>query len=127
MNVTVPIATGPRLRRARLTAGPLAPSQARDLVRTAVRSWQLPVDEDIAVLLTSDLVTCAIRYAVDEKFTIGVSATDKRLRVDILGTTLADAPLDEQTGRGLVLVVRLSDTWGLYRAPAGKAVYFTVK
>ncbi|MGD0561197.1 MAG: ATP-binding protein, partial [Streptosporangiaceae bacterium] len=112
--------------RARLTTGLLAPSQAREVVRTAVRSWPVSVDEDIAVLLTSDLVTSAIRHAAGDNITLGVSATDRRLRVDLLGTALADAPLDEETGRGLVLVARLSDTWGFYRTPAGKAVYFTL-
>jgi anti-sigma regulatory factor (Ser/Thr protein kinase) len=127
MDVTVPIRmTGPRLRRARLKTGLLAPSQARGLVRSAIRSWCVPVDEDIAVLLTSDLVTSAIRHAAGETITLGVSANEQRLRIDLLGTALADAPLDEETGRGLVLVVRLSDTWGFYRTPAGKAVYFTL-
>jgi hypothetical protein len=125
--MTVPIrTTGPRLRRARLTTGLLAPSEAREIVHTAVRSWSISVDEDIAVLLTSDLVTCAIRHAAGESITLGVSATDSRLRVDLLGTALADAPLDEETGRGLILVARLSDKWGFYRTPAGQAVYFTL-
>lgn len=127
MNATAPTQTdAPRLRRARLTTGPLAPSQAREVVRSALRSWGVPVDEDIAVLLTSDLVTCAIRHAAGETITLGVSATDKRLRIDVLGTALADAPLDEETGRGLILVARLADTWSFYRTPAGKAVYFTL-
>jgi anti-sigma regulatory factor (Ser/Thr protein kinase) len=128
MDVSVPTTrmTGPRMRRARLTAGLLAPSEARELVRTSLRSWSLPVDEDIAVLLTSDMVTNAIRHAPSETITLGVSATDERLRVDVLGTALADAPVDEDTGRGLILVARLADSWGFYPTPAGKAVYFTL-
>lgn len=114
------------MRRARLETGPRAPSQARELVRSALRAWAVPVDEDIAILLTSDMVTNAIRHTASKTITLGVSATDKRLRVDVLGTTLADAPVDEETGRGLILVTRLSDTWGFYPTPAGKAVYFTL-
>jgi len=127
MNVSLPTrTTGPRMRRARLVTGPLAPSEARGLVRDALRAWATPVDEDIAILLTSDMVTNAIRHTDGETITLGISATDRRLRVDVLGTTLADAPVDEDTGRGLVLVARFSDTWGFYPTPVGKAVYFTL-
>ena len=37
-----------------------------------------------------------------------------------------DAPADAETGRGLMLVATLSADWGVYRTPAGKAVYFTL-
>ena len=37
-----------------------------------------------------------------------------------------DAPVDAETGRGLMLVNSLSTEWGSYRTPAGKAVYFTL-
>jgi hypothetical protein len=39
---------------------------------------------------------------------------------------VADVPADAETGRGLLLVETLSDEWGFYRTPAGKAVYFTL-
>ncbi len=39
---------------------------------------------------------------------------------------LVDAAVDEETGRGLMLVTTLSAEWGFYRTPAGKAVYFTL-
>ena len=39
---------------------------------------------------------------------------------------LAPAPVDAETGRGLMLVDSLSDEWGSFRTPAGKAVYFTL-
>lgn len=35
-----------------------------------------------------------------------------------------EIPADAETGRGLHLVATLSDEWGFYRTPAGKAVYF---
>ena len=37
-----------------------------------------------------------------------------------------DAAADAETGRGLKLVASLSEDWGCYRTPAGKAVYFTL-
>ena len=39
---------------------------------------------------------------------------------------MAEVPADAETGRGLLLVATLSDEWGFYRTPAGKAVYFTL-
>jgi hypothetical protein len=39
---------------------------------------------------------------------------------------LVDASADDEAGRGLMLVSTLSDEWGFYRTPAGKAVYFTL-
>src|ERR1700745_1431764 len=48
--------------RARLATGPAAPAEARRRVRDAIRSWQVPVDLDAALLLTSGLVTNAIRH-----------------------------------------------------------------
>jgi hypothetical protein len=40
---------------------------------------------------------------------------------------MLDATADAETGRGLKLVASLSDEWGYYRTPAGKAVYFTMR
>jgi hypothetical protein len=45
--------------RVRLATGP---AEARRRVRDAIRSWQVPVDLDAALLLTSELVTNAIRH-----------------------------------------------------------------
>src|SRR5439155_11912634 len=48
--------------RVRLTASPAAAGEARGQVRAAIRAWEIPVDPDIAVLLTSELVTNAISH-----------------------------------------------------------------
>jgi anti-sigma regulatory factor (Ser/Thr protein kinase) len=39
---------------------------------------------------------------------------------------LVKARAESETGRGLMLVDALADTWGCYQTPAGKAVYFTL-
>jgi hypothetical protein len=39
---------------------------------------------------------------------------------------VTEVPADAETGRGLLLVETLSEEWGFYRTPAGKAVYFTL-
>ncbi len=118
-------------RRVRLTTGPAAPAKARSQVLAAIRNWDLPVDSGVAVLLTSELVTNAIQHEAGGTVTLAISFSCNHLRVDVYDTScsvpvLVDAPADAETGRGLMLVDTLSDDWGFYRTPAGKAVYFTL-
>jgi anti-sigma regulatory factor (Ser/Thr protein kinase) len=125
------------------------------VVEDAIRKWRVPVDADVAVLLTSELVTNAVTHGtpahgrtVQGTFVLLTIACDAAvLRVDVhdgsgdlpvldavllnaglLGTGLLDeAQAEAETGRGLLLVTSLSAEWGFYRTPAGKAVYFTLK
>jgi anti-sigma regulatory factor (Ser/Thr protein kinase) len=118
-------------RGIRLAAGPAAAAEARSQVLAAIRSWDVPVDPDAAVLLTSELVTNAIQHAGGQNVVLVITCSCGRLRVDVHDTSrslpaVAEAPADAETGRGLVLVATLSAEWGHYRTPAGKAVYFTL-
>ncbi len=117
--------------RFRLTAGPAAAAQARSQVRAAVDAWDVPVDPDTAVLLASELVTNAIRHETSGTITLAVTCSCGELRVDVHDSSGAlpvvlEAALEAEAGRGLMLVATLSDEWGFYRTPAGKAVYFTL-
>ena len=132
METTTPIRpTGQqqRLRRTSLSAGPAAAGQARAEVREAILAWDLPVDASVAVLLTSELVTNAIRHEAGETIVLDIGCARGELRVDVHDTarampTLVNAPASAETGRGLMLVASLSDDWGCYRTRTGKAVYF---
>jgi hypothetical protein len=132
MNVMAPTRpTEMRGCRVRLTAGPPAAAEARRQVRAAICAWDIPVDSDVAILLTSELVTNAIRQEVTGIVTLAIACSCGQLRVDVHDTSrslpmLIDAPVDSETGRGLMLVTTLSAEWGFYRTPAGKAVYFTL-
>jgi anti-sigma regulatory factor (Ser/Thr protein kinase) len=132
MNVMAPTRpTDLRGCRVRLTTGPAAPAEARRQVRAAIRAWEIPVDPDVAILLTSELVTNAIRYEVTATVTLAITRSVGQLRVDVHDTSrflpmLVDASAEDEAGRGLMLVTTLSDEWGFYRTPAGKAVYFTL-
>ncbi len=115
--------------RIRLAAGPAAAADARRRVLAAIQSWQVPVDPDTAILLTSELVTNAVRHEAAQAIMLVVTCARGQLRVDVHDTSpswpaVADVPADAETGRGLLLVETLSDEWGFYRTPAGKAVYF---
>ena len=120
---------GLRARHVPLTAGLAAVAEARTQVRAIVGAWQVPVDAYVAALLTSELVTNAVRHADSPAVTLVVSCSRGQIRVDVHDTSsvlpeVADAPADAESGWGLHLVASLSDEWGYYRTPAGKAVYF---
>jgi anti-sigma regulatory factor (Ser/Thr protein kinase) len=117
--------------RVRLATGPAAVPEARRQVRAALDSWEVPVDQEAAALLTSELVTNAIRHEPGPAVLLDITCSRGRLRVDVHDTsgalpTVADVPADAETGRGLLLVATLSAEWGFYRTPRGKAVYFTL-
>jgi len=133
-------------RVVRLASRLSAVSAARAEVETAICDWCVPVDPDVAILLTSELVTNAVTHAVAQRGGIAarragaaeavllvIAADDAGLRVDVHDGSVAlpvvtDCPADEdaETGRGLLLVTSLSAEWGFYRTPGGKAVYFTL-
>ena len=115
MALTLP--TELQWRRVPLTTGPAAAGEARRQVRAAIGTWDIPVDPDVAVLLTSDLVTNAIRHQPGGVITLGVRCVAGQLRVDVHGSAI---------GPDLILVQTLSDDWGCYPTPAGQAVYFTL-
>jgi anti-sigma regulatory factor (Ser/Thr protein kinase) len=120
-----------QLCRVRLTKGPAAPGEARAQVRAAIRAWELPVDADVAVLLTSELVTNAISHEPGDNVMLAIACSGGVLRVDVYDTSrslpvVVDAPADAEAGRGLMLVATLAADWGYYETPAGKAVYFAL-
>jgi hypothetical protein len=117
--------------RVRLTTGPAAAGEARGQVQATIYAWSVPVDTDVAVLLTSELVTNAIKQRTGGPVRLGIQCTRDQLRVEVHDTSaslpvLMNTPADAPAGRGLALVANLSAEWGSYRTPAGKAVYFTL-
>jgi anti-sigma regulatory factor (Ser/Thr protein kinase) len=118
-------------RRVSLAAGPTAPGEARGQVRATIQAWEVPVDASVAMLLTSELVTNAVTHETGESITLVITCAYGQLHVDVHDTSCAlpvpvDGPPDAETGRGLMLVASLSSSWGYYRTPTGKAVYFTL-
>jgi anti-sigma regulatory factor (Ser/Thr protein kinase) len=134
-------------RVVRLASRLSAVSVARDEVAAAISAWCVRVDPDVAVLLTSELVTNAVTHATanrqgraaergmtGQSVLLVIAADDAGLRVDVHDGS-ADLPIvsgyvaeaDAETGRGLLLVTSLSAEWGFYRTAGGKAVYFTLE
>src|SRR5215467_10702760 len=117
--------------RLSLSAQPAAAAEARSYVRAAIDAWGVPVDPYVAALLTSELVTNAVRHEAGESVRLFVTCSCGHLRVYVHDTSRSwpvalNTPAEAETGRGLMLVASLSTGWGYYRTPAGKAVYFTL-
>jgi anti-sigma regulatory factor (Ser/Thr protein kinase) len=114
-----------------LPVGPAAAAEARCQVKAAIYAFDVDVDMPVAALLTSELVSNAIKHERGETVLLVINGACGELRVDVHDSSRAlpvamDAPADAETGRGLMLVDSLSSEWGFYRTPTGKAVYFTL-
>ncbi len=134
------VPASPLACRVRLTTGLSAAQAARAVVATTIRAWRVPVDLDVAVLLTSELVANAVTHGADRArhprdprdfVALAITCTAARLRVDVHDgcgdlPLLEEARAEAETGRGLLLVTSLSAEWGYYRTARGKAVYFTL-
>jgi hypothetical protein len=117
----------PRKLRITLTAGQATVAAARNEVRAAIRSWNVPVNPSVAVLLTSELVTNALRHEAGRTIELVVSCAYRQLQVDVYDTSPTMAlQMDAPPGGGLTLLASLSSSWGYYRTPTGKAGYFTL-
>ena len=118
-----------------LMADLAAAGAARAVVKDCIRTWRVPVDADVAVLLTSELVANAVTHGTQTAGTfvlLAIACDGAGLRVDVHDGSgdlpvLDEAPAEAEAGRGLLLVTSLSAEWGFYRTSAGKAVYFTLE
>ncbi|WP_407638930.1 ATP-binding protein [Actinacidiphila yeochonensis] len=119
----------------RLARHPRSVGRVRTAFRAQAEAWELPEESvETAVLLLSELVTNAVRYARVRGRQIEVRCVreEAALRVEVsdagLGMPVVRAADDEQeTGRGLALVEVLADDRGVTpRAHGiGKTVWFT--
>jgi hypothetical protein len=121
----------PRKLRITLIAGPAAVAAARNEVRAAVRAWHVPVAPSVAVLLTSELVTSALRRSAGRTIELVISCAYRQLQVDVYDTSpLTELPVGwpatAEPGRGPVLLDTLASSWGYDRTPTGQAGYFTL-
>jgi anti-sigma regulatory factor (Ser/Thr protein kinase) len=104
--------------------------QARAFVEAALGDIDLAALQSI-VLMVSELATNSVRHAGSE-FTVEISSVGDEVRVVVTdsgqGAPLMRAPShDEPTGRGLRIVDRLADRWGIGDGSAGTSVWFVVR
>jgi anti-sigma regulatory factor (Ser/Thr protein kinase) len=103
---------------------------ARAYVEGALADIELPALQSI-VLMVSELATNSVRHAGSE-FTVDIRAAGDAVRVAITdrgsGEPEMRAPTsDAPSGRGLRIVDRLADEWGIGDGSAGTSVWFVVR
>jgi serine phosphatase RsbU (regulator of sigma subunit)/anti-sigma regulatory factor (Ser/Thr protein kinase) len=110
----------------KLPAEPAAVRRARGLVSTALGEWDLTDLSYTTELLASELITNALRYA---KGPIELRLLHEGTLVCEVHDTSAALPRlrhatdEEENGRGLQVVSRLSHRWGTRRTSVGKVVW----
>lgn len=112
-----------------LAAEPRSVRAARRAILGAVGEV-VPADHlDVLLLCTSEVVTNAIEHGA-EPIELVVDRVDHRIRVEVrdaspLRPRRAEPAPSKIRGRGLLIVDRCADRWGVEPAgPAGKAVWF---
>ncbi len=114
-----------------LSRHPSAADRGRRHVAEACRDF----DDDFrltAALLTSELVTNALEHGTGD-IDVLVSPISAGLRVDVADTSSAEpvrrSPgLEDEGGRGLLIVESLATAWGIEPLPqgGGKSVWFVL-
>ncbi|HEX5567436.1 MAG TPA: ATP-binding protein [Streptomyces sp.] len=127
-------AADPTVQEVRLPNRAESASAARGLTRTVLLTrWGLSaaLAED-TVLLVSELVGNAVRHTGAQSLWLRLLLRRGRIRVEVrdpsrgLPCLLPVQELDV-SGRGLFLVDRLSDRWGVDLLPHGKTTWFEMR
>lgn len=115
---------------AELGSGAREVSRARRALAASLERWGWNGDAaDVAILLTSELVTNAIKHGSGPvKLSAGLDG-ERVLRVEVRDHTAAgiqvrEAEDDDEDGRGLQLVDVLAHAWGWQPGGDGKHVWF---
>jgi serine phosphatase RsbU (regulator of sigma subunit) len=116
-----------------LAADPLSPGRARAFVSDRLVGWGFEQLVDSAVLLTSELVTNAVRHAGTGMELSITRTSDRVVRIAVTDRAptsdvhLRRSPQDAEGGRGLFLVEQLADGWGSAVDDEAKTVWFELR
>lgn len=108
----------------KLTAVASSVARARDLVRGALKAWELGDLIDDAELIMSELVTNAVKAVEGEEIwaKVGIDGDGLVIRV---WDPAPDRPFkkaaenDDESGRGMTIVDCVAADWGSTRIPGG--------
>ncbi|MCS0604213.1 PAS domain S-box protein [Streptomyces sp. LP11] len=114
-----------------LPATPSAVPEGRAFLRRTLTAWECATPADDALLLLSETLTNAVQHAEGPlALRLCRTATDLTVEVGDRSPQLPrprTAAEDEESGRGLLLVRTLADSWGVRPTDEGKTTWFTVK
>jgi anti-sigma regulatory factor (Ser/Thr protein kinase) len=104
--------------------------RARDFVRRMLEVWEVDDPDEVAVLLTSEVVSNAVLHAAT-RLGLDIGLDDDVLRVEVHDRAARRPvvrPPDTSAvgGRGLRLVEELARRWGTEAEGDGKVVWFEV-
>ncbi|MEU9783596.1 SpoIIE family protein phosphatase [Streptomyces phaeochromogenes] len=121
---------GGRLQQHVGPGDPEALAEARHMIRAAVRAWGAGERADEIELIADELITNALMHTEGSAIvTLRVlTGLDRRLRVEVEDASSAlprrrEAGESGVSGRGLLLVDRLADVWGVEARGGGKCVW----
>ncbi|MER5856064.1 SpoIIE family protein phosphatase [Streptomyces sp900105245] len=121
---------GGRLQQHVAPGDPEALTQARHMIRAAVRSWGAHDRADEVELVADELITNALMHTEGAAIVTlrALEGAGRRLRIEVEDASSAlprrrEAGEDGVSGRGLLLVDRLADVWGVEARGGGKAVW----
>jgi hypothetical protein len=113
----------------RLTSNPSAPYAARMFVARTLREWQVEQHLFNGCLVAGELVTHALQHAGPD-IELSVAEYRSTIRVAVRDPSAAiPSPRtgsDERSERGLLIVSRLSTSWGVLPTPNGGKVVWAV-
>ena len=122
----------PSVDEVRLTSRPESASTARRLTLSVLHLWALPHLGEVCELLVSELVGNAVRHTGARTFGLRMMRRRGWIRMEVrdpsraLPCLLPVRELDI-SGRGLFLVDKLSDRWGVDLLPRGKTTWFELR
>ncbi|MFJ3709192.1 ATP-binding protein [Streptomyces sp. NBC_01387] len=118
----------------RLPSRPESAATARRLTQCVVlRQWGLsPQTAEYAVLLVSELVGNAVRHTGARAFGLRMLRRRGWLRIEVRDPSrglpcLMPVQAMDISGRGLFLVDKISDRWGVDLLPRGKTTWFEMR
>lgn len=103
--------------------------RARTLIGASMIRWGLPDDGGVAMLLSSELVSNALRFGA-QPMRMVVRRAEHGLRVEVHDARAGEPPRlrpalpESRAGRGMVIVDALASRWGWAEFGGDKQVWF---
>lgn len=103
---------------------------ARDFLRAALAAWDCDDEDQVAALLTTEIVTNAILHA-RSAYRVAVEYVPPEVTVEVWDADPTPparraAGNGSETGRGLALIEALALRWGSRSEAQGKSVWFVL-